>query len=56
MSRYGVCLGGYAGEALLAGTVTRPHLDVDWLLPPGELGLRLEQARELGFTTERRPQ
>ena len=42
--------GGYAEDALLAGTVTRPHLDVDWLLPRRELDLRLEQARELGFT------
>jgi hypothetical protein len=41
--------GGYAEDALLAGTVTRPHLDVDWLLPRPELELRLEQARELGF-------
>jgi hypothetical protein len=42
--------GGYAEDALLAGTVTRAHLDVDWLLPRRELELRLEQARELGFT------
>lgn len=45
------CLfGGYAEDALLAGTVTRPHLDVDWLLPRSELALRLTQARSLGFT------
>jgi hypothetical protein len=42
--------GGYAEDALLAGTVTRPHLDVDWLLPRTELDLRLAQARALGFT------
>lgn len=43
-------IGGYAEDALLAGTVTRPHVDVDWLVPRRELALRLEQARELGFT------
>lgn len=42
--------GGYAEDALLAGTVTRPHLDVDWLVPRSELELRLAQARTLGFT------
>lgn len=41
--------GGYAEDALLAGTVTRTHLDVDWLVPRGELALRLAQARTLGF-------
>ena len=41
--------GGYAEDALLAGTVTRPHGDVDWLVPRNELALRLEQARTLGF-------
>ena len=42
--------GGYAEDALLAGTVTRTHLDVDWLVPRHELELRLAQARTLGFT------
>lgn len=42
--------GGYAEDALLAGAVTRPHLDVDWLLPRSELELRLDQARSLGFS------
>jgi hypothetical protein len=31
--------------------VTRPHEDVDWLLPRQELQLRLAQAAELGFET-----
>lgn len=42
-------MGGYAEDALLAGTVTRPHDDVDWLIPRRELPLRLEQAAVLGF-------
>jgi hypothetical protein len=42
-------LGGYAEDALLAGTVTRPHVDVDWIFPRPEYELRLGQARELGF-------
>lgn len=42
-------IGGYAEDALLAGTVTRPHVDVDWLVPRRELPLRVAQARELGF-------
>lgn len=42
--------GGYAEDALLAGTVTRPHLDIDWICPRRELKLRLDQARGLGFT------
>ena len=42
-------IGGYAEDALLAGTVTRPHGDIDWLVPRRELPLRLAQARELGF-------
>ena len=46
----GPCLiGGYAEDALLAGTVTRPHVDIDWMVPRRELQLRLAQARELGF-------
>lgn len=42
-------MGGYAEDALLAGTVTRPHGDVDWLIHRSEYELRLAQARELGF-------
>jgi len=42
-------IGGYAEDALLAGTVTRPHVDLDWIFPRRELPLRLAQARELGF-------
>jgi hypothetical protein len=42
-------IGGYAEDALLAGTVTRSHGDIDWLVPRRELPLRREQARELGF-------
>jgi hypothetical protein len=42
--------GGFAEDALLARAVTRPHRDVDWMFPRRELGLRLEQARSLGFT------
>ena len=44
-------MGGFAEDALLAGHVTRPHEDVDWLLPRQELQLRLAQAAELGFET-----
>lgn len=43
-------IGGYAEDALIAGSVMRPHVDLDWLFPRGELELRLAQARELGFT------
>jgi hypothetical protein len=42
-------IGGFAEDALLAGSVTRPHVDVDWLIPRRECDLRLEQASELGF-------
>jgi len=42
-------IGGYAEDALLAGTVTRPHGDIDWMFPRRELSLRLAQARQLGF-------
>jgi hypothetical protein len=42
-------IGGYAEDSLLAGTVTRPHVDLDWLCPRHELAVRLEQAGELGF-------
>jgi hypothetical protein len=43
-------MGGYAEDALLAGTVTRPHDDLDWILPRRELELRLAQAEGLGST------
>ena len=42
-------MGGYAEDALLARSVTRPHEDVDWLFPRRELPLRLAQAADLGF-------
>jgi hypothetical protein len=45
-----VCfMGGYAEDALLAGTVTRPHGDVDLLLLRRDLDLRLEQLSQLRF-------
>jgi hypothetical protein len=43
-------MGGYAEDALFAGSVTRPHLDLDWVLPRSELDLRRAQAEELGFS------
>ena len=46
-------MGGYAEEALLAGTVTRPHEDVDWLLPRSQLELRLAQARHSASRSSR---
>ena len=42
-------IGGYAEDALLAGAVTRPHVDIDWMVPRRELALRRAQARGLGF-------
>ncbi len=42
-------MGGYAEDALLAGAVTRPHEDLDWILPRSELPLRIAQAEQLGF-------
>jgi hypothetical protein len=44
-------MGGYAEDALVAGTVTRPHDDVDWVYPRSEHDLRLAQARALGFVS-----
>jgi hypothetical protein len=41
--------GGYAEDALLAGTVTRPHGDIDWMARRSDLRMRLAQARALGF-------
>jgi hypothetical protein len=43
-------MGGYAKEALIAGTITRPHEDFDWLLERRDSDLRLAQAEELGFS------
>jgi hypothetical protein len=34
-------MGGYAEDALLAGTVTRPHADIDWIVLRSELELEL---------------
>ena len=45
-----VFIGGYAEDALLAGSVTRPHEDFDWVFPRRELELRRSQAEQLGFT------
>ena len=45
-----VFMGGYAEDALVAGTVTRPHEDLDWIFPRRELERRRAQAEELGFT------
>jgi hypothetical protein len=42
-------IGGYAEDALLAGRVTRPHVDIDWIVRRSELPLRVAQAAELGF-------
>ena len=41
--------GGFAEDAVLAGTVTRPHEDVDLLVPRGELERRHAQLAELGL-------
>ena len=42
-------MGGYAEDALLAGTVTRPHEDVDLIFPRADSELRFAQLAELGF-------
>lgn len=44
-------MGGYAEDALLAGTVTRPHDDVDLIFPRDQEELRMAQLSGLGFTT-----
>ena len=44
-------MGGYAEDALLAGTVTRPHEDVDLIFPRDQQELRMAQLSELGFTS-----
>jgi hypothetical protein len=43
-------MGGYAEDALLAGTVTRRHADLDWIFPRRELDVRLAQPERLGFS------
>jgi hypothetical protein len=43
-----VFMGGFAEDARAAGTVTRPHEDLDWVFPRGELELRRAQAERLG--------
>jgi hypothetical protein len=43
--------GGFAEDALLAGTITRPHADLDLLIPRPQLSRRLEQFRALGFAS-----
>jgi hypothetical protein len=42
-------MGGYAEDAVVGGTVSRPHDDVDWAVMRRDLPLRLEQMRGLGF-------
>ena len=43
-------MGGYAEDALLEGSVTRPHEDVDVIFPRAQEELRMTQLAELGFT------
>jgi hypothetical protein len=43
-------MGGFAEDAVLAGTVTRPHEDVDLIFPRDQQELRLAQLAGLGFT------
>jgi Aminoglycoside-2''-adenylyltransferase len=43
-------MGGYAEDAVLAGSVTREHEDVDVVFPRDQEALRLRQLAELGFT------
>lgn len=42
-------MGGFAEDAVLAGTVTRPHEDVDLILPRDDQELWLARLAELGF-------
>ena len=42
-------MGGFAEDALLTGSVTRDHGDVDWILTRRELKMRRGQAAALGF-------
>jgi Aminoglycoside-2''-adenylyltransferase len=43
-------MGGYAEDAVLAGTVTRGHEDIDLIFPRDQQELRLAQLAEFGFT------
>lgn len=43
-------LGGVAEDTLLHGCLTRPHGDLDVLVPREELEWRVEQGRALGFS------
>jgi len=43
-------MGGYAEDALLSGGVTRPHEDIDLIIPRDQHVLRMAQLAELGFT------
>lgn len=43
-------MGGFAEDAVLAGTVTRPHEDVDLIFPRDEQDLWLARLAELGFS------
>jgi hypothetical protein len=45
----GILFGGYAEDALLHGTVSRPHDDVDVFVWFDDLSRRIEQVRALGF-------
>jgi Aminoglycoside-2''-adenylyltransferase len=42
-------MGGFAEDAVLARTVTRPHEDVDLIFPRDEQELWLARLAELGF-------
>jgi hypothetical protein len=44
-------MGGFAEDALLSGFPTRPHADVDLLIPRPELAMRCAQFAGLGFAT-----
>lgn len=41
-------IGGWAEDAVFAGEATRPHVDLDWLLPRTEL---IAQAAQFGFAS-----
>jgi hypothetical protein len=43
-------MGGFAEDAVLGGSVTRPHEDVDLVCPRDQQELRLAQLAGLGFT------
>jgi hypothetical protein len=43
--------GGYAEDAILHGSVSRPHDDVDVFVWFDDLPMRIEQVRDLGFDT-----